>query len=70
MFFAEVIRLALSKGLLSQELENWYEYRDKRNSISHCYDENIANEIVSIIPDFIGETVFLLKRMKERSENL
>jgi nucleotidyltransferase substrate binding protein (TIGR01987 family) len=70
MFFADVIRLALAKGLLNQELENWYEYRDKRNSTCHTYDESKANEIVSIIPDFIGETAYLLNKMKERSENL
>ncbi|MDR0390781.1 MAG: nucleotidyltransferase substrate binding protein [Planctomycetaceae bacterium] len=70
MFFADVIRLALSKGLLSQELENWYEYRNKRNATSHAYDEKKANEIVNMMPDFISETQYLLKKMKERLENL
>ena len=66
MTFNETIRKANQMDLLRSNLEKWDEYRKKRNMTSHTYDETIADEVVSIIPDFIEEARFLLNELKKR----
>lgn len=65
MTFNETIRQANKLGLLKNDLVQWTEYRQKRNSTSHTYDEEVANEVLSVIPKFKSEAEFLLKRLKE-----
>ena len=36
-----------------------------RNMTSHTYDEKIALQVVSIIPDFSDEITYLLTKLKE-----
>ena len=50
MTFNEMIRTANRMGLLLSNLETWNNYRMKRNMTSHTHDENIAQDVVSIIP--------------------
>lgn len=66
MTFNEMIRTANRMGLLYSNLETWTKYREKRNMTSHTYDENIAQDVVSIIPDFKDEAEFLLNKLKEK----
>ncbi len=66
MTFNEMIRTANRMNLLRSNLENWEIYRQKRNMTSHTYDEHIAEEVVTIIPDFKDEAEFLLKKLKEK----
>ena len=66
MTFNEMIRTANRMGLLKTNLETWDNYRKKRNLTSHTYDENVAKEVVAVIPDFKDEAVFLLNKLKER----
>lgn len=65
--FNQLIRTANEKGLLLGNLENWDEYRKKRNMTSHTYDEKKALEVVSIVDDFIKEADFLLNKLVERN---
>ena len=65
MTFNETIRKANKFGLLKNNLEKWTEYRQKRNSTSHTYDERVAIEVVSVIPDFKNEAEFLLAQLKK-----
>jgi len=64
--FNEIIRKSNQYGLLKSNLEIWNEYREKRNLTSHTYDENIANQVVSVIPTFKDEAEFLLNKLKEK----
>ena len=66
MTFNEMIRTANSMDLLRTNLETWDNYRQKRNMTSHTYDERIARDVVSIIPDFKDEAEFLLNKLKEK----
>ena len=66
MTFNEMIRTANRMGLLKTNLENWDIYRQNRNLTSHTYDENVAQKVVAIIPNFKDEAVFLLNKLKER----
>lgn len=65
MTFNEIIRKSNRLGLLKNNLDKWTEYRQKRNMTSHTYDEKIANEVVSIIPEFKEEVDFLLNKLKQ-----
>ena len=65
MTFNETIRKANRLGLLLSNLENWTDYRQKRNSTSHTYDETIALEVMSIVPNFKDDAEFLLSKLKE-----
>ncbi len=66
MTFNETIRQANKLGLIENDLLQWTEYRQKRNSTSHTYDEEVANEVLYVIPKFKSEAEFLLKRLKEK----
>jgi len=63
--FSQLIRSANKFGLLKSNLEKWDDYRQKRNSTSHTYDEKIALEVMAIIPMFKDDAEFLLNKLKE-----
>lgn len=65
MTFNETISIANKIGILCSDLVKWTTYRQMRNATSHTYDETVANEVLSVIPDFRDEVEFLLKRLKE-----
>ena len=65
MTFNEIIRKSNQFGLLRNDLETWDKYRQYRNMTSHTYDENIAKQVVSIIPDFKDEVIFILNKLNE-----
>lgn len=65
MSFNEMIRTASQLNLIKSNLEKWTIYREMRNMTSHTYDEEIALQVVSIIPDFSDEITSLLTKLKE-----
>ena len=67
MTFNQLIRTANQFGLLKSNLEIWDDYRQKRNSTSHTYDEAVAIKVMSIIPLFKDDAQFLLNKLKELS---
>ena len=66
--FNELIRTANEKGLLLGNLENWNNYRLKRNITSHTYDADKAQEIISIVDNFYNEVKFLYKELEKRND--
>lgn len=62
--FNELIREALQAELLKGNLEDWIEYRNKRNLTSHTYDEKKADEVVLSSKKFLNEVLYLLKRLE------
>ncbi len=66
--FNETIRTANQMGLLFSNLEKWDLYRQKRNLSSHTYNEQMANEVISITKDFNEEVHFLLNRLKAKND--
>lgn len=66
MTFNQMVRIANQMGLLKSNLEMWDEYRQKRSLTSHTYNEIVAKDVVSIIPDFYEEAVYLLNKLKEK----
>lgn len=65
MSFNEMIRTANQLNLLKSNLEMWSEYRKMHNLSSHTYDEEIALKVVSIIPEFYDEVLYLVNKLKK-----
>lgn len=64
--FNAAIRQANKLGILLTDLEQWSEYRKKRNLTSHTYKEETAQEVVSVVPAFKEDVDFLLMELKKR----
>lgn len=64
MSFNDMIRTANQLDLLKSDLETWSNYRNMRNLTSHTYDEEVALKVVSIIPAFYEEVLYLLDKLK------
>jgi nucleotidyltransferase substrate binding protein (TIGR01987 family) len=66
MSFPDLIRTASERGLLQNDWSKWIDYRAKRNITSHTYDEDKANEVMRIVPEFLDEIVYLIAKLEER----
>ena len=66
MAFQDLIRSGNEQGLLLGEWINWKRYRDMRSKTSHTYDEEIALEVMSAIPDFLEEARYLRDQLNGR----
>jgi len=67
MPFADLIRSANEKGLLLGNWKAWKGYREMRGKTSHTYDEEVALQVVSGIPEFLAEVEFLIGQMQRRT---
>lgn len=64
MNFRDVIRKAGVAGL-TQDVEAFFKYREARNLTSHTYDEDKAEDIIKVVPDFIKDVGALIEKLKE-----
>ena len=67
MAFSDLIRTGNEQSLLKNDWTKWKIFREMRSKSSHTYDEQIAKEVVSIIPDFIDEAKFLLTQLENKN---
>lgn len=67
--FHDLLRLGAETGLI-KDVKKWFDFRDKRNITSHCYDEKKAREVRAIIPKFLQEVQFLLAELKARTSGV
>ena len=67
MAFSDLIRTGNEQSLLKNDWTKWKIFREMRSKSSHTYDEQIAKEVVSIIPDFIDEAKFLLAQLENKN---
>lgn len=65
MPFQDLIRLGNTQGLLHDDWPIWRKYREMRTKTSHTYDEEVALEVVTSIPDFLKEAVYLHEQLKK-----
>ena len=63
----EIFRLAALEGLIP-DAEIWFEFAKKRNKTSHAYDGEIAEEILSSLPNFLHHLDLLINKLKELPE--
>ncbi|MEA3331227.1 MAG: HI0074 family nucleotidyltransferase substrate-binding subunit [Campylobacterota bacterium] len=60
LYFKDIFREAGLHGLLSvEEVERWLKYRDNRNSTSHDYGADLANETLVLMEQFIVDATKL-----------
>ena len=64
--FRDMIRVAADAELVA-EPKRWFEYRKKRNITSHIYDKHKAEEVLSIMDDFLEDARLLLGELKRRN---
>lgn len=65
--FQDYIREAYARGLLSQELSVWKDFRTKRGTTSHAYDISKAENVYEAIPSFLQEVCYLYKELVARN---
>lgn len=68
--FQNLIRTGSEKGLLRSDWLLWKEYRQARTNSSHTYDEDKAEAVYRIAPDFLQEARYLFLQLMERSRTL
>lgn len=62
MNFADFMRTAAEAGLIP-DVKRFLRYRQRRNLTSHTYDEKKAEEVISILNEFINDIHFVLKKL-------
>ena len=62
--FADIIRSANEKGILMSDWRQWKKYRERRNLTIHTYNEINAKIVVEVIPEFIDEVGYFLRKIK------
>lgn len=68
--FQNLVRTGNEKGLLRSDWLRWKEYRQARTNSSHTYDEDKAEAVYHIAPDFLQEARYLCEQLVERSSGL
>lgn len=49
--------------------ENWRDYYKERNNTSHEYDIEKSRELIKIIPDFIEDVEYFIKKFDEAKDD-
>ncbi len=68
MSLQDLIRTGNEAGVLRSDWPAWKRFRELRGRTSHTYDRAKAEEVFAAIPDFLGEALHLLARLRERTE--
>jgi len=66
MPFADLIRTGKELSILKSDWSAWKLFREMRAKTSHTYDEEIAQTVVAVIPNFIEEARYLAQQLKLR----
>jgi nucleotidyltransferase substrate binding protein (TIGR01987 family) len=64
--YRHLFRIGAERGLV-QDVEAWFDYRERRNITSHTYDEVKAARVFEALPAFAGHAEELLASLKESS---
>lgn len=62
--FQNLIRTGSEKGLLRSDWSVWRNYRQARTDSSHTYDQEKAEAVFAIAPDFLEEVKFLATKIE------
>lgn len=64
--YRHLFRIGAERGLV-QDVEAWFDYRERRNITSHTYDEAKAARVFEALPAFAAHAEALLARLQESS---
>jgi len=67
--FQNLIRTANEKGLLRSDWIKWRTYRQARTDSSHTYDQEKAEAVFAIAPDFLDEARFMATKIAENQDS-
>ena len=62
-----LVRTAAESGLIP-DVARFRRYRDMRNITSHTYKAEIAEQIIGILPAFLGDMQYLLNALSVDNE--
>lgn len=65
MTFNDIIRTAYGKDIVKSDVSAWCEYRKKRVTASHTYDEDKAQKVFESAVSFLDEARYILCRLQE-----
>lgn len=60
--YRDLVRVAFEIGIISN-IDQWFQYREARNSTSHAYDENKALAVFQVLPEFAIQAQFLIEQL-------
>lgn len=63
----ELFRMATEQRLIA-DLLKWFRYHEARNQTSHIYDESVAQDVFSVVEDFLDDVKKFLKALEERND--
>jgi len=66
MEWKDVLRAAADTGLIP-DVEQFFDYREKRNLTSYTYREDIALELLAVLGPFVQDMCFLLNELQARN---
>lgn len=66
--YRQIFRTAAERGLV-EDVEAWFDYRERRNITSHTYDEAKAARVFEALPAFAGHAEELLARLNKSNRN-
>lgn len=66
MRFEDFLRASAAAGLIPN-LENFFDYWEKRNLTSHNYNEEVSRQLLAVLNPFAEDMRFLLKRLQDRN---
>lgn len=68
--FQSLVRMGNEKGVLRSDWTQWRAYRQARTDSSHTYDEDKAEAVFEIAPDFLEEARFLFQELTKRASTV
>ncbi|MDH5367730.1 MAG: nucleotidyltransferase substrate binding protein [Cyclobacteriaceae bacterium] len=69
LYFKDVFRQAVLRSIITDETcERWLQYRNNRNSTTHDYGVNFAEETLVLIPQFINDATELAVAIKQQND--
>jgi len=66
MRFEDFLRASAAAGLIPN-LENFFDYWEKRNLTSHNYNEEVSRQLLAVLNPFAEDMRFLLKQLQDRN---
>lgn len=70
MTFDNLVREAFGADLVMSDVTVWREYRKQRGTTSHTYDEEKAQDVFEMTPNFLKESRYILARLQEKNRSL
>lgn len=67
--FQNLIRTGNEKGLLRSDWSRWKDYRQARTNSSHTYNQEKAEAVYAIAPDFLAEARYLYQQLTAKNNH-